>query len=766
MQAIATATKPSILHLGNLNPHVIHTFEQQITLALPRQTAPAQLASPSAAWGVSAFAFQGTNAHAVLVSGGAKPSSSSLAIASWAKSRFWIGPEAHPLAGKLASTSAAAAVFETDLLQPQHSRLWEHVVLGRSLLPGAAFLEAAAAGIYLSTNSPAALLSSVSIPAPLGLPGSTVRSLCLQCQITLVTGAVRLTSASGSGRRDHMFGTTAAAAATPITATKVAATPQQLLATIFLPTSHESAPAAAVGSIVATRADGRLGGRGIDPACLDAAFHLGAIPIAEPATLRVPASIAAYSSAAPGASRATLQGSCQRVSEANNAATNNYWLAGACFVGGLVAKSMSKLALATQQATAPVPTGTPLNQLLYNIVWQAAAVQPAGPLESGAAATLKARQHGQDVCLSAISALRQSGGAASLQTRGLQEVTTQPAPSPSSSPSAALYGMLKALALESGAIGMTAVDLDPAAAASADPVLEFSIHDKEDAHGVARRGGCQFQPALQLQPPQLQTESPAQESAFVITGGTGTLGRLVARSMINSHTSGDYRLLGRSGRFDEPAAMELLASSLAGTSATLVISMCDAAASEDAAQALDSISCGRPLALIHSGGVLADALLVNITPSQVRRVFAPKLAGLRSLRSSLSLKPAARQLLFSSVAALLGSPGQANYSAANALLDSIAQSSQAQVQLLLLRNLCDGGIQQTANNQMMCAGYCLRKHPVGRLGRRWYGIAGSVHGAACGAPGHGNGGPRPGPGSCPDLAGQRHGRQRRRRCTL
>lgn len=675
-------TKPSILHLGNLNPHVIHTIEQQSSLALPRQTAPAQLASPAAAWGVSAFAFQGTNAHAVLVSGGAQPALRSEAMAAWAKSRFWIGPEAHPLAGKLARASAAAAMFETDLLQPQHGRLWEHVVLGRPLLPGAAFLEAAAAGLYLASNSPAALLSSVSIPAPLELPSNAMRSLCLQCQITLATGAVRLTSSSSSGSRNHMFGE-AASGANHSTATKAAAMPREVLATALLPTSHTSAPAAAIGSISAVRADGRLGGRGIDPACLDAAFHLGAIPITGPAVLRVPASIAAYSSAAPGGGRDALDGGCQCVSDANNAATNNYWLAGACFVGGMVAKSMSKLALATQNVAASPAPGHLSGQLLYIIVWQAAVSLAAGPLDNpAAAATLTAKHPGQDLCLSAVAALQQAGGAASLQTMGLHEVTFQPAPGASSS-SAALFGMLKSLALESGAVGMAAADLDPAAAASADPMLEFSLHGTEDSYGVARRGGCRFQPALQLQVPQPQTGSQAQQSAFVITGGTGTLGRLVAHSLINSQTSGDYCLLGRAGRFDDPAAMELLASSLAGTSATLAISMCDTAASEDARQALESVCSGRPLALIHSGGVLADALLVNITASQVRRVFAPKLAGLQSLRSSLSLKPAARQLLFSSVAALLGSPGQANYSGANALLDSIAQSSQAQVRLLL-----------------------------------------------------------------------------------
>ena len=78
-------------------------------------------------------------------------------------------------------------------------------------------------------------------------------------------------------------------------------------------------------------------------------------------------------------------------------------------------------------------------------------------------------------------------------------------------------------------------------------------------------------------------------------------------------------------------------------------------------------------ALIHAGGVLADAMLGNQTPSHIHAATAGKLTGAQLLRRATSEHPTAHTLLFSSVAALLGSAGQAGYAAANAGLDALAE---------------------------------------------------------------------------------------------
>ena len=89
--------------------------------AVPRQAGalPAGTALPDApaVIGVSAFAFQGTNAHALMA---APPAGASIVkpAADWARQRFWVAPRHH--AGKPRSCNAAA-MHSSEVVTPQHS---------------------------------------------------------------------------------------------------------------------------------------------------------------------------------------------------------------------------------------------------------------------------------------------------------------------------------------------------------------------------------------------------------------------------------------------------------------------------------------------------------------------------------------------------------------------------------------------------------------------------------------------------------------------
>jgi myxalamid-type polyketide synthase MxaB len=80
-----------------------------------------------------------------------------------------------------------------------------------------------------------------------------------------------------------------------------------------------------------------------------------------------------------------------------------------------------------------------------------------------------------------------------------------------------------------------------------------------------------------------------------------------------------------------------------------------------------------PLAgVVHAAGVRDDALVVNQTSEHLRRVMAPKVAGTWNLHTLTVDDPLDFMVFFGSAASVLGSPGQANYAAANAFLDAVA----------------------------------------------------------------------------------------------
>ncbi len=78
-----------------------------------------------------------------------------------------------------------------------------------------------------------------------------------------------------------------------------------------------------------------------------------------------------------------------------------------------------------------------------------------------------------------------------------------------------------------------------------------------------------------------------------------------------------------------------------------------------------------------------DAPLAKQGPRQVREVFAPKVCGAGKLAVFAAAWPVAASVLFSSVAGLLGSGGQANYAAANAVIDTWAATQHMQVPHLM-----------------------------------------------------------------------------------
>ncbi|WP_141713145.1 type I polyketide synthase, partial [Streptomyces sparsogenes] len=167
-------------------------------------------------------------------------------------------------------------------------------------------------------------------------------------------------------------------------------------------------------------------------------------------------------------------------------------------------------------------------------------------------------------------------------------------------------------------------------------------------------------------PPTLNPHGTA-----LITGGTGTLGALIAEHLITTHHITHLHLLSRRGPH-APGATDLK-TRLTQLGATVHITATDTTDPEALQHALDTIDPHHPLtAVIHAAGVLDDAVITSQTPDSLHRVWAAKATAAAHLhRATRHLSPA-MFVIFSSAAGTLGSPGQANYAAANAYCDALA----------------------------------------------------------------------------------------------
>jgi phthiocerol/phenolphthiocerol synthesis type-I polyketide synthase D len=238
----------------------------------------------------------------------------------------------------------------------------------------------------------------------------------------------------------------------------------------------------------------------------------------------------------------------------------------------------------------------------------------------------------------------------------------------------ALRGLVRVLAYEHPELHATLVDLDTGRDAVSAMNIELASPGFDDV--VAWRGERRFAERLSRTTLPSPKRDPVVRpgGSYIITGGLGGLGLVVARWLVDS---GAGRVV-LSGRHDPSDKQRDVIAEL--QSRAEIVTVRGDIAMPGVAERLVTAAEATDVELrgiVHSAAVIDDSLLVAMSRESLERVWAPKVTGALRLHQASAGRPLDWWLGFSSMASLLGSPGQAAYACANSWLDALVSWRRA-----------------------------------------------------------------------------------------
>jgi polyene macrolide polyketide synthase len=242
-----------------------------------------------------------------------------------------------------------------------------------------------------------------------------------------------------------------------------------------------------------------------------------------------------------------------------------------------------------------------------------------------------------------------------------------------------LWGLGRVIAREWPGLRCAQIDMDPGET-SIDPLIgEITSASREDQ--VAFRGGqrrvARLAPAGHLWTSAADRTKPLfhEGCTYLIAGGLGGLGLEVSRWMVRT----GVRHLVLVGRHSPSESTKEILHTLEASGAQIVTVCADVAQRNDVARVLEMIRKNMPpvRGIVHAAGIIDDGMLQNQSWPQFARVLSPKVQGAWNLHAETAGDSLDFFVLFSSMACILGSPGQGNYAAANAWMKGLAQYRRA-----------------------------------------------------------------------------------------
>ncbi|RKG91717.1 SDR family NAD(P)-dependent oxidoreductase, partial [Corallococcus sp. CA053C] len=241
---------------------------------------------------------------------------------------------------------------------------------------------------------------------------------------------------------------------------------------------------------------------------------------------------------------------------------------------------------------------------------------------------------------------------------------------------AALGGFCRALGLETPRLFFQTLALGPESRTPSEVArLALANSTQDDVEVRYAEGRRQVRELVEL-PPGTHAPSPLRRGgAYLITGGAGGLGLLLAEHLVRT-VQARIALAGR-GELDEPRRRRLEV--LRATGAEVVYVRGDVSERESATRVVREAceQLGTLNGIIHAAGATRDALVAAKVWEQMAAVLGPKVHGTRHLDEASRHLPLDFFALFSSTAAITGNVGQGDYAFANAFLDAFAAEREA-----------------------------------------------------------------------------------------